>query len=787
MMMNSDLTKQAWLAHFFAWIGGVLWALTLFTQEWEVVPHMPMRLGNGQFGFNLIIFAFLVLMGGIIGGYWWRFCCWLGGEWSGVLFIVSLSWFVFSTIAVSGYVSQMVYYVISGLILFGGMIYAFKSKPKDSDSEGPLRVVERRSCGGWLRELRPCNVLFFIFFLLALWTNNLMAALKLDVSTAELVSVIIGRFCFAAFLSVCLLLIAELSMRAMPVRSRWLVWGLLALIPVVVISDTWLSQLYGRSTLELLNSLTATGELDVVKELKGGGFHHISALFVKWALLGGYVLAIGLTCALWFLSKRLKFKMSLSRGLVMLVVFYFLSVGEQFVGKHWKNLTSWQQEYKLYMLNQGLVSPKLGLADFVVEFKDYEFESQGSSVRAKEELPDIYVIMVESMRYDSMDAKTTPFLMDLMKDCQSFDTTWAGSNATHLSWYSMFYSKPAVFWMQDLEAIPDRQNYDGSPVLNELRDMGYSLEIRAVCDLGYKDFGLLNFGNEGNLCDVLEHSVDGNELTKYNIPEREQIVFKRLQDSVRSEAVGGGKFYYTALDSPHYNYYWGNDYEVPYKEYKGDISFPLFPTKDEVRLYHNRYLNAVSWVDFQLKEFCDFLKAEGRYENSIIVITGDHGEEFQEQGGWCHCTSLMPEQTKVPILIKWPSSMGKAPAKKLASHQDVMPSIFAYLGASEESMKTMAGTNLLSKDDGNNHTVMVSTAFANKNGETMMLKRDGYTAYFSWDRPWEPRVPSEMRLERIIDGEGKLMKFKNADLREELKELFPDAFDKYFKSLKEMN
>ena len=775
----TENSKKSWLAHFLAWLGGVLLALSPFTQGWELIPHMPMRLGNGQFGFNLIIFTFLFLVGGMIGGYWWRLCKWFRGEVSGSLKMLAVGWFVFSVISSLGFVNQVVYYIGTGLMLLGGLVYAFMKRTKRKPLESSGSMLK------WLRKSCSYNVFFFLFFLFALWSNNVMAALKLDISTSELISVIIGRLCFSAFLSVCLFFIAELSMRAMPVKSRWLVWGLLALIPIVVMSDTWLNQLYGRSMLELVNSLTATGKIDVVKELQGGGFHHISGSFVIWLLLGAYLFSIGFAYALWLISKKLKFKATLLGGLVLGAGFYILSVGEQAIGKSWKDLTSWQQEYKLFMLNQGLVSPKLGLADFAVEFHDYQFQSHGVTVQPKDELPDIYVFMVESMRHDSMSAKTTPFLMEFKNDCQQIEATWSGSNATHLSWYSMFYSKPSLFWMQDLEAIPDRENYAGAPVLNELKGMGYRFEIRAVCDLGYKDFGLLNFGTENLLWDVLEHSVDGNELTEYGIPGREKIVFNRLRESVGSQSAEGGNFYYMALDSPHYNYYWDKNFKVPYENYKGDISFPLFPTKGEVELYHNRYLNAVSWVDFQLKEFCEFLKKEGKYENSIIVVTGDHGEEFQEQGGWCHCTSLMPEQTKVPILIKWPASMGEAPAKKLASHLDVMPSICSYLGVSEETIKTMTGANLLSKDAA--HTVLVATAFANKNGETMMLKRNGHTAYFSWDRPWEPRVPSEMRLERITDSEGKILKLKNADWGVKLKELFPDAFDKYFKSLREIN
>jgi len=437
------------------------------------------------------------------------------------------------------------------------------------------------------------------------------------------------------------------------------------------------------------------------------------------------------------------------------------------------------------MLNQGVVKPKLGLADFQVVFKNYEFVSSRPSQRVKEKLPDIYIFMVESMRYDSMRADTTPFLVeDFSPDCQKFGVTVAASNATHLSWYSLFYSKPSIFWQKELLRIDDKENFAGSPILNELNDMGYALNIRTVCDLGYKDFGLLNFGSEGTLCEIIEQLEDGNELDGLNIPEREKVIIKRLRDSLTEDKSQGGNLYFTAMDSPHYNYYWHEDFEVPHKEYKDDISFPLIPSEEEIRLYHNRYLNSVSWIDHQLKEFCEFLKAEGRYDDSIIIVTGDHGEEFQEAGGWCHCTSLMPEQSHVPLLIKWPSNTKNVPTKAVASHSDVFPSILSYLGASVETLKTMSGSNLLDKDA--NETALVATAYANKDGETMFLKNDQYTAYFSWSRPWEPRVPDEIRLERIVDADGNLLKFNKVDYESKLRELFPDAFDRYFESLTEI-
>ena len=115
----------------------------------------------------------------------------------------------------------------------------------------------------------------------------------------------------------------------------------------------------------------------------------------------------------------------------------------------------------------------------------------------------------------------------------------------------------------------------------------------------------------------------------------------------------------------------------------------------------------------------------------------------------------MPEQTQVPILIKWPKSDAPKPVQKEASHADILPTLFSYLKVPEKYRSTMSGVDLL--EENMDHTLFVSTAYANKTGETMMLKRNGYTAYFSWVRPWEPRVPDRMRLERITDPNGELI------------------------------
>lgn len=747
---------------------------------------MPLRLGNGQFGFNLIIAAFLFLFGGAVGGYWWRFCSWLQGDDQKSCWLISLHLLGFGLLSTLGMMNQFFYGLGTFTIFIGGIVYSvicYKRRDFYLEQMDQIVPISTRF-KTWFRMLNHYNVLFLILFALSLWTNNVAAALKLDIMTWELISIIIGRLFFSCFIAVGLHFLIVIFMRAIPKGMRWVPWMVFAVMPFLIMSDTIQNQIYGRGIIEVINNLTSNGSIDVKKELLAGGFKDISVTMLLSYLAGGYLLATLLAYILWYFSKKISAGMTIARGLALLLAFYGLSVAEQAFGKSWKELTSWQQEHKAFLLHQGIITPKLGLADFQVVFKDYKFVSSSPTKKPQEELPDIYIFMVESMRHDSMSAKTTPFLTKFHDDCQVLGATLAGSNATHLSWYSMFYSKPSIFWQQELLEISDRETFAGSPVLNELNSLGYDINIRAVCDLGYKDFGILNFGANGVLCKMIEQVEDGNELDQVNIPSREKIIFNRLKTSLTEDKSEGGNLYFMAMDSPHYNYYWDDEFEVPHTEYKDDISFPLFPSKAEIQLYHNRYLNSVGWVDYQLAEFCEFLEKEGRYENSIIVITGDHGEEFQEEGGWCHCTSLMPEQTSVPLLIKWPTKMQNAPEKKVASHLDVFPSIFSYLGVANETIASMNGSNLLDKNT--NDTALVSTAFANKNGETMFLKNGKYTAYFSWSRPWEPRVPEQMRLERIVDSKGNLLKLNNVDYTSKLKEIFPDAFDRYFESLTEI-
>lgn len=764
--------------HILCWMAGML-ALSLpFFQYWplgrgEFVFYL--RQGAGFFGDNMLILFALAVTGAAIGGSWWHLMQRHKGRSAKSVHVFSAIFVTLTLLAIHPSWSRLCLLYCAPAVLVAGILYAFITRQDKSEKLLPKSSVKR--C---LRYEFQWNGAFFALLFVLLMTNNLMALLGTGNSGLEITSAFIGRGFFYLAVMAWLTVLAYGLQHVTPAVMRWIPWLVWGVLPWLAVLDTWLVAAIGRPLRGFTNGMTASGEFDLITELQAGGINGINVpgflcLFTLFLLLSSLCI-YGQSK----LSARFSLKMSGFRVLLFGTVMTTLAIAEQGLGSYWKAVSSWQKEHKVQVLHLGVFTPPRGEGLYAVEFYSNANATADVSHAVATTKPDIYVIMVESMRADTISEKVTPFLAEFSRsECQLFESTWSGSNATHLSWYSMMHSQVPIYWRSTLEAVTDRENYKGPAGLQWLKNAGYNLEVRAVCDLGYKDFGLLNFGAGTTLVDVLEQSLDGTEFSTHNIPEREVITFDRLYDSFTSKPEGGN-FYYTALDSPHYGYYWHNDFTPPFADYIDDASFPVTPSAEEVRLYWNRYLNSCAWVDHQLQQFIEKLKQQDRYDNAIIVITGDHGEEFQERGRWCHCSSVFPEQTQVPLFIKWPKSAGRGPAKSVASHLDVMPSLLAYLGAPESVTESMAGQNLLS---GGEHSVITTTSYAGTSGETMVLRRGEYAAYFSWPRYWLANVPKTMSLEYIERGGEKIKRDSPEAYLEELRAVFPDAFDRFIKKM----
>jgi len=106
------------------------------------------------------------------------------------------------------------------------------------------------------------------------------------------------------------------------------------------------------------------------------------------------------------------------------------------------------------------------------------------------------------------------------------------------------------------------------------------------------------------------------------------------------------------------------------------------PSPDLARRLSEVYDGEVRYLDEHLGRLVAGLRERGIYDDTIIVLTSDHGEEFHEHGGWWHGTTLYDEQTHVPLIVK-PARGGArgAVVDSMTTNLDVTPTILGAVGA----------------------------------------------------------------------------------------------------------
>ena len=94
------------------------------------------------------------------------------------------------------------------------------------------------------------------------------------------------------------------------------------------------------------------------------------------------------------------------------------------------------------------------------------------------------------------------------------------------------------------------------------------------------------------------------------------------------------------------------------------------------------YAGEIQYMDESFGDLVATLKQLGIYDDTLILLTADHGEEFQEHGGWWHGTTLYNEQIAVPLIAKFPAgaSVSSRPSG-IARLLDVSPTILSAAGA----------------------------------------------------------------------------------------------------------
>lgn len=89
-----------------------------------------------------------------------------------------------------------------------------------------------------------------------------------------------------------------------------------------------------------------------------------------------------------------------------------------------------------------------------------------------------------------------------------------------------------------------------------------------------------------------------------------------------------------------------------------------------------QYDSEIFFMDLQIGRFLQGLKKAKLYENSLIVVMGDHGELFDEHGLMGHGSSLFEPEVRCPLIIKWPKGWALATGTdQICLQTDILPTL----------------------------------------------------------------------------------------------------------------
>ncbi len=119
-------------------------------------------------------------------------------------------------------------------------------------------------------------------------------------------------------------------------------------------------------------------------------------------------------------------------------------------------------------------------------------------------------------------------------------------------------------------------------------------------------------------------------------------------------------------------------------------ALPNAETFEHVRAVYDAQLY---YADRGIGSILAWLSEFGFQDNTLIVVTSDHGQEFGEHGKWAEHRQLYDELLRVPLIIEGPGVSPGKPLTQLVSSIDIVPTVLALLGI--PSPHTSRGTSLV--------------------------------------------------------------------------------------------
>ncbi|MBZ0113969.1 MAG: sulfatase-like hydrolase/transferase [Thermoanaerobaculia bacterium] len=306
------------------------------------------------------------------------------------------------------------------------------------------------------------------------------------------------------------------------------------------------------------------------------------------------------------------------------------------------------------------------------------------------------MISVDTLRADHLSSSgyprlTSPFIDQLASKGVRFTHAFVNTHGTPPSHTTMFTSLSQethrVSWVARATERPDHVAPEELVTLAEvMRDAGYqTLAVTGGGFLGPKfglDQGFDRFVSRRRLLDKIQ-------ADKGIVWQTETLVAE-FRAAKRSSSGPVFAFLHTyEVHSPYqspasYDDLFGREprefvaTSANLKAVKGNVRKTL--SEGELTSIVADYDRGIRYMDDALREMFSRLEAQGFLDNTVVVLTSDHGEEFGEHGGLLHPASLYDELLHVPLIVVGPNLESGVSDPRMVSTLDLAPTILDLVG-----------------------------------------------------------------------------------------------------------
>lgn len=277
-------------------------------------------------------------------------------------------------------------------------------------------------------------------------------------------------------------------------------------------------------------------------------------------------------------------------------------------------------------------------------------------------LKNIVIIAIDSWNYRTYGPEVTPNIYAFgQKEASLYTNHLSSSNGTRGSIFGMFFGISSYYWN-------DCFNQGTTPVLiDEMLAKGYAIKTFPSATMYNPNFAKLIFRK------AKDFRIQAKGKTVYDRDVQLTKDFCKFLDSD------------TCKKQPFFSFLF---YDLAHSgEYPKDRAKKFTPSwefPDYMKLnndmdptpYWNLYRNCVSAVDSLVGIATRKLEEKGLLDNTIIIITGDHGQEFNEnhKNYWGHGSNYTYPQIHIPFLYHQPGKANTTYTHR-TTHYDVAPTL----------------------------------------------------------------------------------------------------------------